>query len=157
MRSDFSCCSLDGVQKGARTKVYPKHRYHKMACSMVFSKSLLMNVVKTFPIDKPLPRWGLLLFALSSLLSLSTCTSCMCWVLVSNQHHFWKCQLIDWHHRNLIKAVMTAKPCMPSCIFHLCLASCLVFLLYSVVVVIWLPSEADVGTETNFELNRYHF
>ena len=48
MRTDFSCCSLDGVQKGARTKVYLKHRYHKMACSMVYSKSLLMNVVKTF-------------------------------------------------------------------------------------------------------------
>ena len=40
------------MQKGARTKVYLKHRYHKMACSMVYSKSLLMNVVKTFPIDK---------------------------------------------------------------------------------------------------------
>ena len=51
MRNGFSCCLLDGVQKGARRKVYPKHRYHKMACSTVYSKSLLMNVVKTFPID----------------------------------------------------------------------------------------------------------
>ena len=51
MRTDFSCCSLDGVREGAKTKVYPKHRYHKMACSMVYSKSLFMNVVKTFPID----------------------------------------------------------------------------------------------------------
>ena len=50
MRTDFSCCSLDGVQKGAKTKVCPKHRYHKMACRMVCSKSLLTNVVKTFPI-----------------------------------------------------------------------------------------------------------
>ena len=50
MRNDFSVCLLDGVQKGARRKVCPKHRYHKMACSMVYSKSLLMNVVKTFPI-----------------------------------------------------------------------------------------------------------
>ena len=56
MRTDFSCCSLDGMQKGARTKVYPKHRYHKMACSMVYSKNLLMNVVKTFPI--PYQRKG---------------------------------------------------------------------------------------------------
>ena len=50
MRTDFSCCSLDGMQKDARTKVYPKHRDHKMACSMVYSKSLFMNVVKKFPI-----------------------------------------------------------------------------------------------------------
>ena len=26
MRNDFNCCSLDGVQKGARRKVSPKHR-----------------------------------------------------------------------------------------------------------------------------------
>ena len=51
MRNGFSCCSLDGVQKGARRKVCPKHRYHKMECSMENSKSLLTNVVKTFPID----------------------------------------------------------------------------------------------------------
>ena len=49
-RNNISCCSLDGVQKGARGKVCPKHRYHKMACSMVYSKSLVTNVVKTFSI-----------------------------------------------------------------------------------------------------------
>ena len=52
MRTNFSCFSLDGVLKGARTKVYPNHRYHRMAWSRVYSKSLLMNVVKTFPIPK---------------------------------------------------------------------------------------------------------
>ena len=29
MRIGFSCCALDGVQKGARRKVCPKHRYHR--------------------------------------------------------------------------------------------------------------------------------
>ena len=51
MRNGFSCCMLDGVQKGARRKVCPKHRYHKMACSMVYMKNLHRNVVKTFPIE----------------------------------------------------------------------------------------------------------
>ena len=51
MNHDFSCCSLDGVQKGVRIKVCPKHRYHKMACSMVCSKSLLTNVYKTWFIE----------------------------------------------------------------------------------------------------------
>ena len=47
MNHDFSCCSLDGVQKGVKIKVCPKYRYQKMACSMVYSKSLLTNVYKT--------------------------------------------------------------------------------------------------------------
>ena len=50
MRNGLSCCLLDGVQKGGGRKVCPKHRYRKMACSMVHSKSFLTNVVKTFPI-----------------------------------------------------------------------------------------------------------
>ena len=50
MDHNFSCCLLDRVQKGVKRKVYPECWYHKMACSMVYSKSLLMNVVKTFPI-----------------------------------------------------------------------------------------------------------
>ena len=48
MNHDFSCCSLDGLQKGVNMKVCVRHRYHKMACSMVYSKSLLMNVYKTW-------------------------------------------------------------------------------------------------------------
>ena len=51
MNHDFSCCSLDGVQKGVKIKVCPKYRYHKMACSMVYSKSLLTNVYKTWFIE----------------------------------------------------------------------------------------------------------
>ena len=50
MRNDFSYCLLNGVQNCAGRKVCPKHRYHKMVCSMLFSKSLLAIVVKTFPI-----------------------------------------------------------------------------------------------------------
>ena len=48
MNHDFSCCSLDGMQKGVRMKVCPKYRHHKMALSMVYTKSLLMNVYKTW-------------------------------------------------------------------------------------------------------------
>ena len=47
MNNDFSCCSLDGVQKGVERKVCPKSRYHKTACSMVYSKSLLTKVYST--------------------------------------------------------------------------------------------------------------
>ena len=53
MNHDFSCCSLDGMHKGVKRKVCPKSRYHKMACSMVYSKSLLMNVYKTWFIELP--------------------------------------------------------------------------------------------------------
>ena len=48
MNHDFSCCLLDGMQRGEKIKVCPKHRYHKMACSMVYSNSLLTNVYKTW-------------------------------------------------------------------------------------------------------------
>ena len=46
MNQDFSCCSPDGVQKGVKVKVCPECRYHKMACSMVYTKSLLNYVYK---------------------------------------------------------------------------------------------------------------
>ena len=81
MRNGFSCCMLDGVQKGARRKVCPKHRYHKMACSMVYSKSLLMNVVKTFPIGPggtSLTKLGSLSFA--SFLPLFSCLKRLPWI-----------------------------------------------------------------------------
>ena len=61
MNHDFSCCSLDGVQKGVKIKVCPKYRYHKMACSMVYSKSLLMNVYKTWFIGNNNPILPLIL------------------------------------------------------------------------------------------------
>ena len=48
MTHDFSCCSLNGVQKGVKIKVCPKYKYHKMACNMVYSKNLLKNVYKTW-------------------------------------------------------------------------------------------------------------
>ena len=47
MNHDFSCCSLDDVQKCEKIKICPKHRYHKMACSMVYSDTFHMNVDKT--------------------------------------------------------------------------------------------------------------
>ena len=50
MNHDFKCCLLDGVQKGEVIKVCPECSYHKMACSMVYSKSLLRNVHKTWSI-----------------------------------------------------------------------------------------------------------
>ena len=56
MNQDFSCCLLDGMQKGVKIKVCPKHRYHKMACSMVSRKSLLTNVFKTWFIE--MGKWG---------------------------------------------------------------------------------------------------
>ena len=48
MNHDFSCRSLDGVQKGVKIKLCPNHRYHKMVCSMVYGKSLIMNAYKTW-------------------------------------------------------------------------------------------------------------
>ena len=51
MNHDFSCCSLGSVQEGVKRKVYPKARFHKMACSMVYIKSKLMNVYKTWLIS----------------------------------------------------------------------------------------------------------
>ena len=46
MNHDFSRCLLDGVQKGVKIKICLKHRYHKIECSMVYSKGLLTNVYK---------------------------------------------------------------------------------------------------------------
>ena len=47
MKHDFSCCSLDSLQKEVKIKVCLKYRHHNKACSMVYSKSLLTNVYKT--------------------------------------------------------------------------------------------------------------
>ena len=46
MKDDFNCRLLDGVKKGVKRKVCPNLKICKMACSIVYSKSLLRNVYK---------------------------------------------------------------------------------------------------------------